>query len=111
MSKISSFIAQSAVAAGLPPRYRYWAGRSGRSYLFTRTDADSLDDFRGAVLLAVRFGQVIWAGESAIEARRHAATSRGTGLYVHLLAASAGERREIVADLEPEAPAETALAA
>ena len=108
---MSSFIPQSAVEAGLPARYRYWAGRSGRSYLFTRTDSASLDDFRGAVLLAVRFGQVIWAGQSAGEARRHAAASRGTGLYVHLLAGSAAERREIVADLEPEAPGDTALAA
>lgn len=106
-----SFIPQSALEAGLPARYRYWAGRSGRSYLFTRTDAASLEDFRGAVLLAVRFGQVIWAGCSAPEARRHATASRGTGLYVHLLAGSSAERQEIVADLEPDMPAQTALAA
>lgn len=107
----ASFIPQSAVEAGLPARYRYWAGRSGRSYLFTRTDAASLGDFRGAVLLAVRFGQVIWAGESTVEARSQAAASRGTGLYLHLLAGSAAERREIVADLQPDAAAPTALAA
>lgn len=106
----TSFIPQSAIEAGLPARYRYWPGRSGRSYLFTRTDAASLPDFRCAVLLAVRFGEVIWAGESLAEARRHAA-SRGAGLYVHLLASSAAERREIVADLAPDALANDALAA
>lgn len=105
-----SFIPQSAREAGLPARYRYWTGRSGSRYLFTRTDPGSLEDFRGAVLLAVRFGQVVWAGESATEARRQAA-SRGTGLYVHLLAASAAARREIVADLEPGPAPQAALAA
>lgn len=106
----SSFIPQSAREAGLPARYRYWTGHSGRRYLFTRTDLGSLEDFRGAVLLAVRFGEVSWAGESAAEARRQAA-NRGTGVYVHLLAASAAARREIVADLAPEPAAQPALAA
>jgi hypothetical protein len=106
----ASFIPQSAVEAGLPARYRYWTGHGDRRYLFTRCDPASLEDFRGAVILAVRFGHVVWAGESATEARRRAAR-RGTGLYVHLLAASAAERRAIVADLAPEPAAEPALAA
>jgi hypothetical protein len=106
----SSFIPQSAREAGVPARYRYWTGRSGRRYLFTRTDAGSLEDFRGAVLLAVRFGDIVWAGDSAAEARRHAA-SRGTGVYVHLLAASAAARREIAADLAPEPAPQAELAA
>ena len=109
MTKVS-FIPQSAVEAGLPARYRYWTGDSGRRYLFTRTDPAGLEDFRGAVILAVRFGQVVWAGESAADARRHGA-SRGTGLYVHLLATSAAARREIVADFTPELAPQPALAA
>ena len=95
----SSFVPLSAVEAGLPPRFVYWSGRSGRRYLFTCIDRDWLEDCRDALVLEAQGDHILQAGE-ATEFRPSA---RGgcepATLFVHLLARSAEERRAIVEDL------------
>jgi len=92
----------AARAAGIPARYVYWFGQSGRRVLFTETDEAALADVSGGVVIAVRGGAIIWAGESdAFAALPRTAWLRGAEFFVHLLAASAGERRGLVADFRP----------
>jgi hypothetical protein len=89
--------------AGLASRYYYFSGRSGRRYLFTATDHRSLEDFGEGVAICVVGGQVIRSGEVSAVARlpRTAGLNR-PAYYVHLLAASPGERAAIAEDLAPE---------
>ena len=95
---------KAAAAAGLPARYAYWSGHSGRRYLFTRTEAGALCDFEEGVAIAVAGERIVWAG--AIEAMPHgpAVFQYDASLHVHLLAATAEERRSIVGDLRPAEP-------
>ena len=98
--------------AGLPRRYVYWYGRSGRRYLFTAVEAAAMADFTDAVAVAVRGGAVAWAGQGpALAEMGRTARLGGADLYVHLLAASPEERRAVVADLRPAPPAHLKIAA
>jgi len=102
----------AALAAGIPARYVYWFGRSGRRVLFTATDRPALADLSGAVVIAVRAGAIIWAGEcEALMRAPRTAWLCGAELYVHLLAAGPGERRALVEDFRPAERESVRLAA
>jgi hypothetical protein len=105
----SSSVSQAAIAAGVPARYLYWRGRSNRRYLFTRTAA--LADFAEGVAIAAVAGQIVWAGEIGQMPGVCGADWRSASFYVHLLAATADERRAIVEDLSPAARGCVRLAA
>lgn len=111
MSPASS-LPKATAAAGLPPRYVYWSGRSGRRYLFTATDREGAADFEDCVAVAVRNGAIVWAGDISVLARMPAAAElRGASVYVHLLAADPSERRAVVRDLRPVERSHLRLAA
>jgi hypothetical protein len=107
MFEISSMSAPSpsraALAAGVPTRFLYWLGRSGKRHLFTRTSGPGVNDFEEGVAIAVRGEKVIWAGEIGDFARMPElwAPRRAT-IYLHLLASSAEERRAVIDDLRPD---------
>ena len=101
---------QAAMAAGLPPRYVYWHGHSGRRYLFTATDGRSIADFDEAVALRVENGRIGWAGHVRELVTAPAAPPRAP-IYVHLLAATPEEREAVIADLRPERSSPVRLAA
>jgi hypothetical protein len=96
-----SRVSQAALAAGLPARYQYWFGRSGRRYLFTLTEAGGIGDFAEAVAIVVRDGRIVWTGEVAALAVRQAPAPPDGALYIHLLAATPEERQVVIADLRP----------
>jgi hypothetical protein len=101
-----------AIAAGLPVRYLYFTGQSGRRYLFTCVGTDALRDFDAGVAIAASGDAIVWAGEVAELARMPAAAlPRRAAIYVHFLAATLSERRAIVADLRAEEPVQLRLAA
>jgi hypothetical protein len=102
----SPYVSRAALAAGVPARYLYWSGRSGRRYLFTCTGTDALPDFEDGVAIAVSGGRTIWTGEVAALARLPAdAAPRRAAIYLHLLASTLDARRAIIDDLRPaEAP-------
>ena len=96
----------AAIAAGVPPRYVYWYGRSGRRYLFTAAEGGgqpgAVDDFAEGVAIAVRGGAIVWSGDvAALADLPRTAWHRGAAFYVHLLAATPEERRAVVEDLRP----------
>lgn len=99
---MSPRVSQAALAAGVPARYVYWSGRSGRPYLFTRTGEDALADFEDGVAIVASGGRPLWIGDAAALALmpREAPARRGT-IYLHLLAATAEARRAIIDDLRP----------
>ena len=108
----SPHLSEVTMAAGLPARYVYWFGRSGRRYLFTCTGAESVQDFDSGVAIAVSGGRIVWIGEVA--ALRNApaySLPRRAEIYVHFLAESLAQRQEIVADLRPEERVRLRLAA
>jgi hypothetical protein len=108
----SPHLSEVAMAAGLPARYVYWFGRSGRRYLFTCTGADAAENFDGGVVIAVSGGQIVWIGEVAALQRMPAGSGpRRAEIYVHLLADSLAERRDIIEDLRPEEIVRLRLAA
>lgn len=96
------YLSSAALAAGVPARFLYWPGRSGRRYLFTRTSGTVVDDFEEGVAIAVKGEQVIWAGDVATLARMpaYAAPRRGT-IYLHFLASTVDERQAVIEDLRP----------
>ena len=98
-----SFLPQAARETGFVGRYRYWEGRSGRRFLFTRIDRPAAGEYEGAVLLATLDGEVIWAGDTAELATADVLSvlPADTVWYLHLLASTRTRRREIVADLLP----------
>lgn len=101
MTPVSCF-SKAALQAGVPPRFLYWQGHSRRRYLFTRTSMDGLSGFDEGVVLAVRGGEVVWAGEVGEIADLGAARLWGeVAVYVHLLAADAAERRAVVEEFRP----------
>jgi hypothetical protein len=101
-----------ALAAGLPARFLYWFGHSGRRHLFTCVGAEAAADCEGAVGIAVSGGQIVWIGEAAELARMDAeALPRRAEVYVHLLAATLAERRAVIEDLRPEERVRLRLAA
>lgn len=105
-------LSEVALAAGLPARYVYWFGQSGRRYLFTCTGGSAATDFECGVALAVAGGEIIWIGEVAELSQMPAdALPRRVELYVHLLAATLAERRALIADLRSAEPVRLRLAA
>jgi hypothetical protein len=97
-----SYVSRAALAAGVPARYRYWLGRSGRRYLFTCTDVSDLAHFELGVAIAVMAGQITWTGDIAtLAAMPASAPARNAAIYVHLLAATPEERQAVVEDLKP----------
>jgi len=108
----TSFVARAALAAGVPPRFRYWSGHSGRRFLFTSTTPDLLTEFDEAVAIAVDGDRIVWIGDaSALGRPASASLIRRTQVYVHLLAATPEERRALVTDLQPAAQYSLPLAA
>jgi hypothetical protein len=103
-----SYVSRAALAAGVPARYRYWCGRSGRRYLFTCTDFSDLAHFETGVAIAVMAGRIIWTGEIPAPAT---APPRDAAIYVHLLACTLEERRAVMEDLRPIAGSHLRLAA
>jgi hypothetical protein len=99
---MSPHVSRAAVAAGVPARYVYWSGRSGRRYLFTRTGNDALPDFEEGVAIVASGNRTLWVGDATALALmpRDAAARRGT-VYLHLLAATPEARRGVVEDLRP----------
>lgn len=107
-----SYVSRAALAAGIPARYLYWLGRSGRRYLFTSTEAGGLEDFLDAVAIVVSAGEITWSGEvAALAAAARPAGLPDGALYVHLLAATPEERRAVIEDLRPTAGTHLRLAA
>lgn len=109
---MSSEVSQAALEAGVPARFHYFYGRSGRRYLFTSTGGDTVGDFSDGVAIAVRAGSIVWAGAvSAFEAMPATAWTRRAALYVHLIAATDAERRALIDDLRPDERCHLKLAA
>jgi len=108
----SPHVSKVALAAGLPARYLYWFGHSGRRYLFTCMGAGAAADFESGVAIAISGGQIVWVGEVAELARmaKHSAPRRAE-VYVHLLATTLAERRAVVEDLRPDERVTLRLAA
>ena len=105
-------VSQAALAAGVPARYLYWFGRSGRRYLFSCTGKAAAKDFESGVAIAVSNGEIVWTGDVQDFARLPAnAAPRRTAVFVHFLAATLAERRAVIEDLRPEERAVLRLAA
>jgi hypothetical protein len=94
-----------ASAAGIAERFQYVVGRSGRRHLFTETSPQLVGDFDDAVAIAVAGERIVWAGV-ALDAACFPASARirACRVFIHLLAASEEDRRQIVADLQPVQP-------
>lgn len=106
-----SCVSEAALAAGVPPRYLYWFGRSGRRYLFTCTES-GVGDFAEGVAIVVTAGEIVWTGEvAALAWAPHTAGLPGTSIFVHFLAATPDEQRTIIEDLRPVQGAHLRLAA
>ena len=105
-------VCRAAIAAGVPARFVYWAGRSGRRYVFTCTGAMSLSDFEDGVAIAVSRGEIVWSGHVTALARMPAdAAPRQAAIYLHLLATTLQARRAVIDDLRPAEPDRLRLAA
>jgi hypothetical protein len=108
----SPHLSKVAMAAGLPARYLYWFGHSGRRYLFTCMGASAAADFESGVAMAVSGGRIVWIGEvAALSRMSEDAVPRRAEVYVHLLASSLAERRAVIEDLRPEERVRLRLAA
>jgi hypothetical protein len=96
-------LSRVAIAAGLPARYLYWLGRSGKRYLFTCTGGESVRDFDTGIAIAVAGGEIVWIGEIDMLARMpERARPRRAEVYIHFLAKTPAERRALIDDLRPE---------
>ncbi len=96
-------ISRVAIAAGLPARYLYWIGHSGKRHLFTCTGGAAVTDFEFGVAIAVAGGEIVWIGDVDKLARMpQNARPRRAEVYVHFLAATSAERRAVIDDLRPE---------
>jgi len=101
---------------GLGDRFHYFRGLSGRRYLFSAIEREDVGDFRSAVALIAHrapggrlaaswigltdpFGRVEGAN------RRLPTASSDSVVLVHLLSATDGERRALLADLAAPASA------
>jgi hypothetical protein len=96
------FLSRAAQDAGVPPRYRYWVGRSTRRYLFSEIDAGSAADFGDSVAIATTSGRIVWAGCGSDLPGHRSNVPRDAQFSVHLLANTAEECRRIIDDLRPE---------
>lgn len=95
-------LSRAAQDAGVPPRYRYWVGRSTRRYLFSEIDAASAPDFDDSVVIATVSGRIVWVGCGSELAGPWPSIPRDAQVSVHLLANTAEECRGILNDLRPE---------
>lgn len=96
---------------GLDERFRYWAGGSGRRYLFTAVDGEELASFSSGVAMLVREGRFGAAYAVAIVNLSEGGTSAASALagrlaadgrltaYVHLLAEGAAAQDAVIDDL------------
>jgi len=102
---------RAAIAAGLPARFLYWGGRSGRRYLFTAMGAAEAADLESGVAIAVADERIVWIGEvGELAALPADAPARQAAIFVHLLASTLAERRAAVWDLRPaEEPGQSLL--
>lgn len=95
-------------------RYRFFAGRSGQRYIFTKMSVADLEDCRQAVVILLakpdpqsgkrKSDCPIWLGEIDRHGKRHGPRlTKGrlarSDVFVHLLAENAGMRRSILNDL------------
>lgn len=99
-----STIPHIVLEAGLPPRFRYWSGESGRRYLFTISDVETARHFQGAVAIVARFGRIVWAGrisdgECSNYPMHQLSRRTGAQVFVHLLARNEAQRSQIINDL------------
>ncbi|SHM94168.1 hypothetical protein SAMN05444272_3538 [Roseibium suaedae] len=95
---------------GLLDRYRYFDGKSGKRYIFTRMTASDLADCAGAVVIIPPSArqaetQLPVIGEVDRDGKFHglgaARTRRRAGeVFVHLLAGSAKDRKTVLDDLK-----------
>jgi hypothetical protein len=109
---LSPAVPRSVLAAAIPARFVYWSGHSGRRYLFTAVGREGIGHFDDGVAIAVAEGRIVWAGEiGALHGRGDTAALPRAAWYVHLLAATREERRDIVEDLRPVERSHLRLAA
>lgn len=93
---------RAALAAGIPARYLYWTGRSGRRYLFTCMANAAAAQLESGVAISVSGERIVWIGEVAeLALQPRDAPAWQAAVYVHLLAATLAERRGVVWDLRP----------
>ena len=103
--KPRSSIPNIVLEAGLPARFRYWSGGSGRRYLFTKSDLEAVCHFDNAVIIVVRYGRIVWAGGLSGSQGEYAGLNEmsdrdGAQIFVHLLARDDTQRSQIIEDLE-----------
>jgi hypothetical protein len=95
-------VSRAALAAGLPARFLYWIGHSGRRYLFSCTGLRGAADFESGIAIAVSGKDIIWVGEvGELSSLPKDAPARRAAIHVHLLATTLGERRAVIEDLRP----------
>jgi len=93
---------RATLAAGLPARFLYWVGHSGRRYLFSCTGLRGAADFESGIAIAVSGKDIIWVGEVAeLSGLALDASARRAAIHVHLLATTLVERRAVIEDLRP----------
>ena len=102
--KPTTSVPRIALEAGLPARFQYWSGGSGRRYLFTRTDIDAVHYFDNAVVIVARYGRIVWAGHSQGHDYSNSTLNQlsqrdGAKIFIHLLARNDAQRSEIILDL------------
>jgi hypothetical protein len=96
--------------AGLGGRFHYFRGDSGRRYLFSRVPAETLADYRSAVVIlaeATRSGRLIAHAIATIDADGRTAAGDAlppaiavdTVCLVHFLAGNESDRLNLIADL------------
>ncbi|MDD7909473.1 hypothetical protein PUV47_06055 [Pseudovibrio exalbescens] len=89
-------------------RFRYWEGKSGQRYLFSKIKEQELLDYPGSVVLMAdeRMDHVVvWLGHADQHGELHGAHSvpkrrRQMAFYVHLLCTTDEERKETLSDLQ-----------
>jgi hypothetical protein len=87
-------------------RLRRWRGASGRDYLVSIYSLERCPDYSEAVLIAVSaegsavwIGDTIGGGEALRQALADAAAAGAVEVHLHLLAADAASRLDVVRDL------------
>jgi hypothetical protein len=101
---------ESPKRAGFGGRFHYFRGGSGRRYLFSSVPAETLSDFRSAVVILAeptRSGRLVAhtiakldaEGRPSGEDRWPPAIARHTVCLVHFLAGTESDRNNLVTDL------------
>lgn len=90
------------MAAGIPARYTYWTGRSGRRYLFTSMSGRAASGLESGVAIAVGGERIVWIGEvEELALLSGDSPAHHADIYVHLLAQEPAARRAVLWDLRP----------